>query len=246
MTNLIKAELLAARGTRSVWALAAVAVAVAASVAWAVLDVVVFMKPGDRIDSAYSMASQGYLFAMVLGIMLAAGEYRHHTITWTLLITPHRARAITANLIACAIIGVVVGIAATVVTAPLTAGSLGSTHHPVLDACVPFALVGSVASTGLWTVFGAGLGFLVRHQASAIAAAFVWFYYVEWTLVALVPAVGRWTPTGGSEALAGWNRTGLPVAGTLLPAWAGGLLLAGYAVTAALAALATSTRRDLS
>jgi ABC-type transport system involved in multi-copper enzyme maturation permease subunit len=241
---MIKAELLAARGTRSVWALAALTVALC--VAWAVLEVLVFMRDGgDTVDSAYSMAGQGYLLAMVLGIMLAAGEYRHRTITWRLLVTPQRGRVIAAKLAACGIIGLLVGIAAAVVTPLVTAGLLAGTGHTVVDAGVAAVLVGSVLGTALWTMLGAALGILIRHQAAAITVAFVWFYYAEWALVALVPAVGRWTPTGAAKALSGWNRVGLPVPGALLSAWAGGLLLLAYAVAAAYAANLTTARRDV-
>lgn len=241
---MIKAELVAARGTRSVWVLAAVAVA--CCVGWAAIEVLVFMRPdGDTPDTAYSMAGQGYLFAMVLGIMLTAGDYRHRTITWTLLVMPHRGRVIAAKLVAGGIIGLLVGIAAAVVTTPVTAGLLAGTGRPVIDAGVAGVLVGSVLGTMLWTTFGAALGILIRHQAAAITVAFVWFYYAEWTLVAVAPSVGRWTPTGAGEALAGFSRNGMPVSGALLPVWAGGLLLLGYAVAAAYAAHVTTARRDI-
>jgi hypothetical protein len=245
MTNLIKAELLAARGTRSVWVLAGVTVAFC--VAWAALEVLVFMRTGSgaTIDSAYSMAGQGYLFAMVLGIMLTAGEYRHHTITWTLLATPRRGRVIVAKLAACAILGLLVGVVAVAVTAPITAGLLAGIGKSTVDTGVTVVLVGSVLGTMLWAVLGAALGMLIRNQVAAITAAFVWFYYAEWGLVALVPSIGRWTPSGADKALTGWDRAGMSVHGALLPAWAGGLLLLAYAVAAALAARITTARRDV-
>lgn len=242
---MIKAELLAARGTRSMWVLGAVTVAF--GVAWAVLEVLVFMRRyGDTMDTAYGMAAAGFLFAMVLGIMLTAGEYRHRTITWTLLVNPRRARMIAAKLAACALLGLLVGLAAALVTTPVVAGLAAATGRPAADAGVPAVVAGSVASIALWTTLGGALGVLVRNQAAAITIAFVWFYNAESGLIALAPAVGRWTPSGAARALTGLNRTGSPVPGALLPTWAGGLLLLGYALAAALAAHVVTARRDIS
>jgi ABC-type transport system involved in multi-copper enzyme maturation permease subunit len=239
MMNLIKAELLKAKATRSVWALAAISVAFC--VGWAAVEVLVFKEPGD----AYAMAQQGYLFAMILGILLTAGEYRHQTITWALLITPKRGHVITAKLGAGAVIGTLLGIAAVVVTTPVTAILLSTTGNSVFTADVPGVLLGSILSTALWSVFGAALGLLVRNQVAAITAAFVWFFYAEWLLVMLVPAVGRWTPTGTSKAIVGYSRTGLPTPGDLLPAWAGVAVFLVYSVIAAVAARLVSVRRDV-
>src|SRR5882757_370651 len=97
MTKLIRAELLKARATRSFWALGIIAVAFC--VAWTALDVYVFLQPGGQVEDAYGMAQQGYIFAMVLGIHMTAGEYRHKTITWAYLVTPRRGYVITAKLV---------------------------------------------------------------------------------------------------------------------------------------------------
>jgi ABC-2 type transport system permease protein len=243
MRNLIRAELLKARATRSVWALAGVSVAFC--VAWAALDVFVFLTSGGTVEDAYAMAQQGYLFAMILGILLTAGEYRHQTITWAFLVTPRRGHVITAKLAASAVIGALLGIAAVVVTTPVTAILLSTTDFPVFTAGVPGVLLGSVLSTALWGVFGAALGLLVRNQVAATTAAFVWFFYAEWALVMLVPAVGRWTPTGVSKAIVGYNRAGLPTPGDLLPIWAGVTVFLAYSVIAAAAARLISVRRDV-
>jgi hypothetical protein len=64
-------------------------------------------------------------------------------------------------------------------------------------------------------------------------------------LVSVVPAVGRWTPTGAAKAFSGWTRDAMPVAGNLLPMWAGGLLFLAYAGAAGALALATTVRRDV-
>nr|WP_042191740.1 ABC transporter permease subunit [Kibdelosporangium sp. MJ126-NF4]CEL20259.1 Putative ABC transport system membrane protein [Kibdelosporangium sp. MJ126-NF4]CTQ97485.1 Putative ABC transport system membrane protein [Kibdelosporangium sp. MJ126-NF4] len=248
MIALVKAEML--RITRSMRLLAALAVVLCA--AWVVLQVVVFIKPetvnGRAVESAYSMAQQGYVFALILGVIVVASEYRHRTITWAFLVTPRRGLVITAKLLSSSVIGLAVGLAAVVVTAPLTAILLSAYDYPVWTANVPLVLLGSVVSTALWCLFGAALGALIRNMVAAITVAFLWVFYAEWALVMLVPAVGRWTPTGVGKAASGWNRDALgsfAPAGDLLPMWAGALLMIGYAVVAAVAARVISVRRDV-
>jgi hypothetical protein len=143
------------------------------------------------------------------------------------------------------VIGAILGVAAVVVTAPITAILLAVSGNPVFTADVPAVLLGSILSTALWCVFGAALGLLVRNQIAANTAAFVWFFYAEWFLVMLLPSVGRWTPTGTSKAIVGWDRGGLPVPGDLLPVWAGAVVFLGYAVIAAAIARLVSVRRDV-
>lgn len=80
-------------------------------------------------------------------------------------------------------------------------------------------------------------------QVAAVVVAFGWFYHAEWFLVMLLPAVGRWTPTGAAKAVSGW--TPIDLAGPLLPMWAGGLVFLGYTVVAAAVAAGVSVRRDV-
>jgi ABC-2 type transport system permease protein len=229
---MIRAELYKARQTRSTWWLGVAAVGL--SVAWAVVDVLLWLgNRTDRdIEAAYSMAQQGYLFAMVIGVLLVAGEYRHRTITWALLVTPNRLRVVAAKLVTCLVIGLVVGLASALVTSVTVFVVTGGLVSPG----VPLALVGSVASTALWCVF---------NQTAAIVTAFVWFFYVEWLLVAMVPSIGRWTLTGAAKAVSGWTRDAMPVAGNLLPMWAGGAVFLAYALVAAGVAALTTVRRDV-
>jgi ABC-2 type transport system permease protein len=238
--NTISAELYKARSTRSVWWLGVAAVV--SCVGWAVLAVVLWL--GDRTDreveAAYSMAQQGYLFAMVTGVLLVAGEYRHRTITWALLATPRRTRVVAAKLAVCGVVGLIVGLTAAVATGLTVFAATG-----LFTPGVPLALLGSVASTTLWALFGGALGALVRNQLAAVVVAFVWFFYAEWALVAMVPTVGRWTPTGAAKAVSGWTRDTMPVAGDLLPMWLGGAVFLAYALAAAAVAVVTTTRRDV-
>jgi hypothetical protein len=238
MKTEIRAELYKARTTRSVWWLGVVGAL--SCVGWALVAVLVWK------DSApYAMAAQGYLFAMIVGVLLVAGEYRHQTITWAVLVTPRRSRVVVAKLAACATVGLALGLAAAALTTVAVAVTLSVQGQPVFAGDVAGALLGSIVSTALWAVFGGALAALVRNQVAAVVVAFVWFFYAEWFLVMLVPAVGRWTPTGAAKAVSGWTRDAMPVAGDLLPVWLGGAVFLAYAAVAAALAMTTTTRRDI-
>ncbi|HEX2132405.1 MAG TPA: ABC transporter permease subunit [Actinophytocola sp.] len=239
LTALIAADLRKVTATRSTWLLVALAGVFCAG--FVALEVLVY---DVDVVSVYSMAGQGYLVAMIVGILMVAGEYRHRTMTWAFLVTPRRGRVITAKLVAGGVVGLAIGVLAAVVTVPLAVILLSLEGTPLFAPEVPLALLGAVGGTALWCVFGASVGALVRNQAAAVAVALVWTFYVEWFLVMLVPAVGRWTPSGAARAASGWTRADLPVPGELLPMWAGALVFLGYAVVAA-ALAQTTTRRDV-
>jgi len=243
MMNLIRAELLKARATRSFWALAAIAVAYC--LGWAATEVFAFLQPGGHIEDTYGMAQQGNVFVMVLAIHMTAGEYRHKTITWAYLVTPRRGHVITAKLLSAALVGALIGVAAAVVTGGGAAIMLSATGHPVFTSGVPGVLLASVLAMALWAVFGASLGLLIRNLSAATTVAFLWFAYIEWMLMTFVPGIARWLPTGASEAIVGFSRTGFPTAGGMLPMWGGALLFLGYALVAASAARVVSVNRDV-
>ena len=47
------------------------------------------------VDSVYANAISGYIFVIILGIMLMAGEFRHGTAVATFLTAPKRASVLT-------------------------------------------------------------------------------------------------------------------------------------------------------
>jgi ABC-2 type transport system permease protein len=248
MNNVVRAELLKAGHTRSMWATGVIGVALC--VLWAVTTGLGLSPEADdqAVRDVYAMAAQGYLLAIVLGVVLTAGEYRHQTITWAFLVTPRRGRVIAAKLLAAGILGLLLGLAAALATGAATATLLVADGRAPLVPGVALVLAGSAAVTALWGVFGAAL---LRNQVAGVAFAFLWSFYAEWFLVWLLPDVGRWTPTGAARAFSGWSRDGLagfdgqPIAGDLLPVWAGGAVFLAYVLVLAVAARLVSVRRDV-
>jgi ABC-2 type transport system permease protein len=244
MTGLIRAELLKARASRTTWILAALAPPLCA--AWAGLTVLLMGQGGGmpldaQIENVYSMTQQAYVFTLLLGVLGMAGENRHQTITWQFLVSPRRGRVVTAKLAAYGIAGLLIAAVSALVTLVAGLVMLGLAGHPAWTPGVPAVLLGSALAVALYGLLGVGLGALIRNQVAAVTVALLWFMYADYALVSFLPDLGRWLPTGAARAL-----SGMPLqTGELLPAWAGGLLFAGYVAVTVLAARALTLRRDV-
>ena len=64
----------------------------------------------EGINAVFSNAAGGYLFALIMGILIMTNEYRHGTAVGTFLVTPKRSTVLFAKLIAAALAGLVVQI----------------------------------------------------------------------------------------------------------------------------------------
>jgi ABC-2 type transport system permease protein len=184
------------------------------------------------------------LFTLILGVFAVAGEYRHGTVTDTFLSTPGRGRVVAAKLAvygaAGAVAGLVSAAVAVVVTAAWWAARGGSFH---LSAGSLRILAGGVAVNIAFAAIGVGVGALLRNLALAIAAVLAWIALVEGMAGQLAGAgLARWLPFSASEAL---GRVTMIGPARPLPQWGGGLVLAGYAIAFAAAAMVTTLRRDV-
>jgi ABC-2 type transport system permease protein len=185
------------------------------------------------------------LFTLIFGIFAVAGEYRHGTVTDTFLSTASRGRVVAAKLAVYGSIGAVAGLVSAAVAVAVTAtwwSAKGGSFH--LSAAGSWrTLAGGVAVNVAFAAIGVGVGALLRNLAVAIAAALAWIALVEGIAGQLAGAgLARWLPFSASQALGRVNLTGTA---RLLPQWGGGLVLAGYAIAFAAAAMVTTLRRDV-
>jgi ABC-type transport system involved in multi-copper enzyme maturation permease subunit len=241
MIALLSTEALKLRTLRMAWIVAALAVAVSATIGFAAVRISTDAGEPVRLTELAAAPAQAMWFlAIVSAVLASAGEFQHRTIRTTLLAAPHRGRVLAAKSAVAGTYGgllVLLGTAGAVVAGVVTAAGSGAS---LTAGGAPWGhLAGTVAVGALFAVLATGLGVLTRSTAAAIAAVLLWRFVGEGILPAVLHHDGltRWTPNGTAGALVGLG------AHPLAPA-AAALVLAGY--TAAISAIATALflRRD--
>jgi ABC-2 type transport system permease protein len=224
-----------------------VALAVVFAVGSVLIDAAVAGKPGQHpLGSApetYQMLKFGPIVVvamLILGILVAGGEFRHRTIVPTLLATPRRARVFAVKVAVIALFGAVFSAVIFGLGLGTIAGVLAAHGMHTLPAAAGRMYVGTVIAGVCFGMIGVALGALTRNTFVAIIAAVGWALFVE--VIALgnvAPSLAKWFPVWASIGL-----TNPPEPNVLAPAVAG-LVLAGYAVAMLVAASRTTIRRDI-
>jgi ABC-2 type transport system permease protein len=242
MNDLVAAEWLKLRTTRLLFGTipAAVALSLAAVAGMVLSSHSPELETAEGVRRVFSVAGAGAIVLLVVGILIAAGEYRHGSAADTFLTTPQRSRVLIAKLTVAA--GVGAGVGAVTAVACVAAAALiyrqESATLAVGAADVVLTVPATVVYTALFAVVGVALGALVRNQVAAVAGALAWLAIVEHTLVNLVPSIGRWLPVGAGQAIV---RT--PIDGLLSPP-AGIAVLTAYAVALSVTAIRVERSRD--
>ena len=245
MKRLIGSELLKLRTTRSTLAMSAGALALGAlvgagNVATAGIDGAAALGSPSFVANVVGVSTIPALVALLLGVLLAAGEYQHQTITTTFLVAPKRWTVVVAKSVAGAAGGLAMG--AGMVGAASAAAFAGvATKGGSIDAfdrSVAVSLAGLLLASATLGVMGVFLGLAVRSQVVAVVAVAVWVLVLE-GIVDVVTGGGlrAWLPGGAAADLAGAGGR---------PMWSAALLVWAWTAVMGVAALALLTRRDVS
>ena len=197
MRPLLSAELLKLRTTR------VFAVLTASALALSLLIVMLVTILEDEwveedVRDLFTADFTG-LFILLLGVMGMAGEWRHRTITSTVLAAPRRLRLLGAKTLSYAVAGALISLIVTV-----TIMAIGTLILSLRD--LPTADLGDLADV-LWRnlvvsaflgAFGVCIGGLVRNQVVAIVGLLALAFAIEPTILAIQPEVGQFGPTSGA------------------------------------------------
>ncbi|NCT91389.1 ABC transporter permease [Cellulomonas sp. APG4] len=213
--------------------------------------------PSDPVATAlgvYSIAAGfGYVFPVIVGALSVTGEFRHMTITPTLLAEPRRSLLISAKLVAAVPVGLLFGLVGTASTVGGGAALLELTGGEAMlgDAEVQRGLAFSVVALTVWTLVGVGFGTVLTHQVGAIVVILAYNQLVE-PLVRIFLGTQDWgreiasyLPGAAAEAVVGSSVFASMGAVELLEWWQGLLVLVGYAVVFAAIGRLTTFRRDI-
>lgn len=229
MRALLDAEFLKLRTTRSWMGYLAALVLLSAIVAAGYAGTVDLFEPEDLSADIVSTSTTAGLIALLVGIVVVTSEWRHGTITRTLLVTPRRSRVLVAKELIGLFVGAVaalIGIAVVLAVAITILWRRDASFDFGADVALRIALV--IIASALWGSIGVGVGALLKGQTFAIVAAILWFVLVEGLVVGLLTLVDL---DGVRDFLPGSALGALDgsVEDQLSPA-VGGLVGAGYAV----------------
>jgi ABC-2 type transport system permease protein len=214
VTAVVRSELLKIRTTRGWWAyllvlVGLVGIGTAAEVGSRSLD--------ERSGLDFQLALVDLigitsLLAIILGITMVTTEFRHGTITPTLLANPGRERVLAGKAIAGVLVAVLfaalallVVVVVAVIWTSIDGGELALADGDVVERAGK-TLLGVV----LWLLLGIAIGSVVHSQVTALVGTLVWIFLVETLVVGLLglvdaDGVGEYLPF---HALDGADGTG--------------------------------------
>jgi ABC-2 type transport system permease protein len=238
VTAVVRSELLKIRTTRGWWAYLLLVVAlVGIGTAAEVGSREVVEREGLDFQLALvDLIGITSLLAIILGITIVTTEFRHGTITPTLLANPGRERVLAGKAIAgvlVAILFVVLAIVVVLVVASIYT-SIDGGQLELADGEVMERAGTNLLGVVLWLLMGVAIGSVVQSQVAALVGTLVWLFLVETLLVGLfslldVDAVAEYLPFHALDGADGTGGDNLLSYGPALAVTCGWIVLLGGA-----------------
>jgi ABC-2 type transport system permease protein len=248
VTGLLRSELLKIGTTRGWWAYLIVLVGLvgigsAAEVGSRSLD----ERSGlDFQFALVDLVGIASLLAIILGITIVTTEFRHGTITPTLLATPGRERMLAGKAIAGVLVAIFFAVLAFAVIGAVAAVwvSIDGGDLQLADSDVAARAAKTLLGVVLWLLLGVVIGAVVQSQVAALVGTLVWLFLVETLLVGLLSlldadGVAEYLPF---HALDGADGSG---GDNLLDYWPALAVTCGWIVLLGAAGLVRTQRRDI-
>jgi ABC-2 type transport system permease protein len=245
--DLVRSELLKIRTTRGSYVYLAVIVLL---VGLGVASDIGTASEETRSDVGYQRslvegAGFAALLAAILGITVVTTEFRHGTITPTLLHTPRRELVIGAKAIAAVIVSlgfILLALAVLAVVGSIWLAAVGAPNKLAEDEVL--GLAGKVIlSAPLWALVGIGVGALVQSQVAALVGTLIWVFLGETILVGVLglldaDKLADYLPFQALDAADGTSTD-------LLPHWTAVGVSLAWAVVLVAAGTERLRRRDI-
>jgi len=235
MTALLQAELLKLRTTRTF------AVVVGSAAALSLVLVVLGTVLGKQTDphALFTNSAITYMIAL-LGAIAMTGEWRHRTITGSVLAAPNRLRLLAAKAMSYSTAGVALSIVVTLPTIIVGELVLAGRGEATLGASgIADVLWRNVAVAALLGPLGVCVGALVRNQIVTVVGLVIVAAVLEPAVFQAVPDVGRFLPLSGAPSGVLGGTDGLLAPGPALA------VLVAWCLAAFGAAAVNLRRRDL-
>ncbi len=246
MTRLIGAEIFKLRTTRTFYGLVIGAIALVLLIV--VLATATSGKGDVNLRDAIGISGFAQVFALLLGIIAVTSEFRHGTVTPSLLVVPDRVKLMLAKLGASMAAGLALGLVATGLAALIGALILDArgVAHGITGSDVTKMVIGGTIAAALYAALGVGVGALVRNQVGAIVGSLVYLFVLENLLNIVKPLRDPVAKYGFGGVGNGLTGTGDPGADHpplhQVPA---GLLLAAYCAVFLVLGIIVVKRRDV-
>jgi ABC-2 type transport system permease protein len=243
MSAFLRAELLKLRTTRTFLALAGSAAAIGLLISG--LSAALSDNLSEEDVRSFVIVDTSGLFILLLGVIGMSGEWRHRTITSTVLAAPDRLRLLAAKLLAYAAAGIALSLLVNVLCMVVATAILSGRGEETLELGELADLIWrNLVLAALFGALGVGIGGLVRNQAVAVVLVLLMAFAIEPAILGLAPAVGRFGPFVAAPTAFIEGDSGIEDADLLAPGLAL-LVLVGWIAALAGATAAVLQGRDL-
>ncbi len=246
MTRLFAAELLKLRTIRAMWGYGLAALGFGGLLAAGHIGSPPEdgrLAPDYQLNVVLAAAFPAVILALLLGMLLFTNEFRHGTISRTLLVTPRRPLVVAMKLLVGAAAGLGLGLLAFAATAVAIVIGLPIVDVPIEPVDIANGLCRGIVAAALIGALGAAVGGAVHSQVGALVGTLVWLFVAEpviWVLLGLVDldGVAKYLPAGVVLGIVDTSGEGLSFAGCV------GIAAVWIGLAAAFAVWRTS-RRDI-
>lgn len=243
MSAFLRAELLKLRTTRTFLALAGSAAAIGLLISG--LSAALSSDLTEEDVRSFVIVDTSGLFILLLGVIGMSGEWRHRTITSTVLAAPDRLRLLAAKLVAYAAAGVALSLLVNVLCMIVATAILSGRGEETLEIGELADLMWrNLVLAALFGALGIGIGGLVRNQAVAVVLVLLMAFAIEPAILGLAPSVGRFGPFVAAPTAFIEGDSGIEDA-DLLPPGVALVVLLGWIAALAGATAAVLQGRDL-